>query len=169
MIKKYIREVLNFPRKGINYRDITPLLGNSEALRGAVDILGELFDPKDYDSIAGMEARGFILGGALAYELGKPFIPIRKAGKLPYNTIRESYGLEYGKDSVEIHTDAVRPGDRVLLIDDLLATGGTLRAGATLIERLGGRVAGMGVLIELSELKGREKLNGYEVKSVLKY
>jgi adenine phosphoribosyltransferase len=162
-----VRDVPDFPQAGIIFRDITPLLGNGAALRSAVDALAGLY--QEIDSVIGIESRGFILGAPVAYALGVGMVPVRKLGRLPRPTERADYALEYGTNTVEIHADALRPGERVLIIDDVLATGGTAAATAELVERLGGQVVGIAVLIELAELGGRERLAGYAVTSLLRY
>jgi adenine phosphoribosyltransferase len=166
-LRALVRDVPDFPQAGIIFRDITPLLGNGSALRAAVDALAGQF--QEIDSVIGIESRGFILGAPVAYALGVGMVPVRKLGRLPRATERADYALEYGTNTVEIHTDALRPGERVLIIDDVLATGGTAAATAALVERLGGEVAGIAVLIELSELGGRERLAGFAVTSLLQY
>jgi len=162
-----VRDVPDFPQAGIIFRDITPLLGNGPALRSAVDALAGLY--QGIDSVIGIESRGFILGAPVAYALGVGMVPVRKLGRLPRPTERADYALEYGTNTVEIHADALRPGERVLIIDDVLATGGTAAATVELVERLGGQVAGIAVLIELPDLGGRERLAGYPVTSLLRY
>jgi adenine phosphoribosyltransferase len=162
-----VRDVPDFPQAGIIFRDITPLLGNGAALRSAVDALAGLY--QDIDSVIGIESRGFILGAPVAYALGVGMVPVRKLGRLPRPTERADYALEYGTNTVEIHADALRPGERVLIIDDVLATGGTAAATAKLVERLGGQVVGIAVLIELPDLGGRERLTDYAVTSLLRY
>lgn len=168
-LEKRIRAVPDFPKPGILFRDVTPLLQDPIALRTAIGRLDDLTRPLAPDAIGAFDARGFLFGAPLAMELGVPFFPVRKAGKLPYETIRAQYALEYGTDAVEIHVDALERGNRVVLIDDLLATGGTMRAGCELVERLGGTVVGCRFLIELDGLNGRERLAGYDVASVLHY
>jgi adenine phosphoribosyltransferase len=162
-----VRDVPDFPQAGIVFRDITPLLGNGAALRSAVDALAALHD--GIDSVVGIESRGFILGAPVAYALGVGMVPVRKLGRLPRATERADYALEYGTNTVEIHADALQPGERVLIVDDVLATGGTAAATAELVERLGGEVAGIAVLIELPDLGGRQRLAGYSVTSLLRY
>lgn len=159
--------VPDFPQSGIVFRDITPLLANGAALRAVVDRLAHAH--ADVDTVVGIESRGFILGAPVAYALGVGMIPVRKLGRLPRQTERADYALEYGVNTVEIHADAIAPGQRVLIVDDVLATGGTAAATADLVERLGGEVAGIAVLIELSGLGGREKLAGYPLTSLLQY
>lgn len=159
--------VPDFPQPGIIFRDITPLLGNGDALRTVVDRLAKVYP--DIDVVVGIESRGFILGAPVAYALGVGMVPVRKLGRLPRATERADYDLEYGTNTVEIHADAIRPGQRVLVIDDVLATGGTAAATVALIERLRGEVAGIAVLIELPALNGRERLAGYQVTSLLQF
>jgi len=168
-LSKKIRSIPDFPKKGILFRDITPLLQDSISFRRAIDLLVENYRGKDIDSVVSVEARGFILGSVLAYKLGVGFVPIRKPGKLPYKVEKVTYKLEYGEDGVEIHQDAIKEGDKVLIFDDLLATGGTAKAVCELVEKLEGEIVGVSFLIELSELKGRGKLKGYEVFSLIKY
>lgn len=167
--EQYIRNIPNFPKKGIQFKDITPLLANPKAFSFSIDAMCELYADKSYDAIAAFDARGFLFGSAMAYKQQKPLIPLRKTGKLPYQTVSQQYGLEYGKDCVEIHSDAVQAGDKVLMIDDLLATGGTMKAGCSLIEKLGGEVVGCGFVIELNDLRGREKIGEYNIRSLIKY
>lgn len=168
-LKEKIRNIPDFPKQGILFRDITTLLKDAEALKTVIDELADRYRTVPIDSIAGIESRGFILGSVLAYKLEKGFIPIRKPGKLPAEVISAEYSLEYGTDRIEMHIDAVSQGDRVLLVDDLLATGGTMQAACELIERAGGQVAECCFLIELAELKGKEKLKGYKTFSALVY
>ena len=168
-LTQHIRDVPDFPTPGILFRDITPLLHHPAAFRFAVDQMAERFADANLDAIVGIEARGFLFASPLAYNLGIPLVPARKQGKLPYKTNSVSYELEYGTDSIEVHVDAIRPGQQVLIVDDLIATGGTLAATVELIERIGGRVEGVGVVVELSDLKGRDHLNGYSVESLLTY
>lgn len=165
----FIRDVPDFPRAGIVFKDVMPLLADADALRAAVEGLAEFAAPLEPDLVLGAEARGFILGGALAYELGCGFIAARKPGKLPWRTVSVEYALEYGMDSLELHADAVTPGTRVLVHDDVLATGGTAKAKVDLVERLGGTVVGAAFLLDLAFLGGRERLDGYEVFSLLTY
>jgi len=165
----YIRSVPDFPKKGILFRDITTLLKVPEAFGEAVDKLSELADEVGPDLIVAVESRGFILGGAVAYKLGCGFVPARKPGKLPAEVLREEYELEYGTDALEVHRDAVGEGSKVVVLDDLLATGGTAAATCRLVEKLGGRVARVVFLIELTELKGRERLSRWDVVSIIKY
>ncbi len=156
--KAAIRTIPDYPKKGIMFRDITTLLGNPRAFRAAVDALVQPYCGMKIDAVAGLEARGFILGGAVAHQLGVGFIPVRKKGKLPHTVIGEDYALEYGTDRVEIHTDAIKPGELVLLVDDLIATGGTASAGIRLLERAGAKVVGCSFVIDLPELGGANKL-----------
>ena len=168
-LKKLIREVPDFPKPGILFYDITTLLKDPAGLKAVIDALRDRYARTKVDLVLGVEARGFIFAPALAYALGAGFIPVRKPKKLPARTVREEYQLEYGSDSLEIHADAVQPGQSVLIVDDLLATGGTAAAVARLVEKLGGKVAGLGFVVELDFLKGREKLGGYDVFSLLQY
>ncbi len=168
-LKSKIREIEGFPKAGINFKDITPLLQDGAALKYTVDQMASALENQTYDVIVGPEARGFIFGTALAYAQEKPFVPIRKPGKLPYKTESYSYDLEYGTDTLQIHADAIKPGDKVVLVDDLLATGGTISAATKLIEKLGGEVVKVVFLIELSFLNGRAKLADYEVESLITY
>jgi len=168
-LKKLIREVPDFPKPGILFYDITTLLKDPIGLRQAVDALADHYVGRRIDRVVGIEARGFIFAPMVAYRLNAGFVPVRKPRKLPADVASASYDLEYGKDSLEIHRDALRGSDEVLIVDDLLATGGTARAVAGLVESLGARVAGLGFLIELEFLNGRAKLEGYNLHSVLKY
>jgi len=168
-LKSLIREVPDFPKPGINFYDITTLLKDSNGLKEVVDGLSAHYHGKDIKIVAGIEARGFIFAPAVAYALGAGFVPIRKPKKLPAETERLEYALEYGSDAVEIHRDAVEPGQRVLIVDDVLATGGTAAASAKLIEKIGGQVAGLGFVIELDFLNGRAKLAGRDVYSLIQY
>lgn len=168
-LKQYIREVPDFPKPGINFYDITTLLQHPLALRMTVDRFVWMFADKRIDKVVGIESRGFMFGPIVAYDLNAGFVPVRKPGKLPYRTISQSYDLEYGSDRVEMHEDAVKPGEHVLVVDDLVATGGTALAAAKLVESCGGKVAGMGFIIELTFLPCREKLQGYKVESLIQY
>lgn len=168
-LKSYIRQIPNWPKDGINFIDITTLLERPDAFAAAVDKMAEQYKNKHIDCVAAVEARGFILGSAIAYQLGAGFVPIRKPGKLPYKTVSEKYHLEYGTGQIEIHTDAIKPGQKVLVVDDLIATGGTIAAACKLIEQLGGKIAACAFLVELTFLPGREKLKGYEVTSLIKF
>lgn len=168
-LKKAIRDIPDFPKKGIIFKDITPLLQDPALFRKAVDALCEKFKNANVDVVAAIESRGFIFGAAIAYKLGVSFIPVRKKGKLPYDTHSATYQLEYGEDTLEIHRDAVSAGNRVLIIDDLLATGGTLGAVVDLLTKAGGEIAGIGFLIELTFLKGREKNKGRDIFSLIQF
>ena len=164
-----IRNVPDFPKAGIQFKDITTLLQNGDAFRYVVDTWKDRYASQEIDVIIGADARGFIFGGALAYALNKPFSLVRKQGKLPYDTIAQSYALEYGEDTLEMHTDALKHGDRVLLIDDLLATGGTMEATAKLVEQLGGVIMEMAFVVELPPLNGRQRLANYPVHSLVEF
>jgi adenine phosphoribosyltransferase len=168
-LKQIIREVPDFPKPGILFYDITTLLKDAAGFKTVVDALQARYRLTPVDLVLGIEARGFIFAPALAYALGAGFIPVRKPNKLPAKTVRETYQLEYGTDSLEIHADAIQPGQHVLIVDDLLATGGTAAAVGRLVEKLGGKVAGFGFVVELDFLKGRDKLPGYDVFSLLHY
>ena len=168
-LKSRIRHVPDFPKKGILFYDVTTLLRDREGFRLAIDGMAAPFTNSGIDVVVGIESRGFILGSAVADRLGAGFVPVRKLGKLPAETIRASYALEYGTDSLEMHRDAVTPGQRVLIVDDLLATGGTMEATVQLVKQLGGSVAGIALLIELVALKGRGKLAGEQLHVVLAY
>lgn len=168
-LKSLIREVPDFPKPGISFKDITTLLKNGEALKYVIDQFAAHFQDADPDLIVGAESRGFTIGAPLAYKLGKGFVLVRKPGKLPAVVERVTYQLEYGQDALEIHTDAIKPGEKVLIVDDLLATGGTVSATAELVKRLGGKIIGFAFIIELTPLKGREKLAGYDVLSLVQY
>src|ERR1700693_1964675 len=168
-LKKLIREVPDFPKKGILFYDITPLLKDKTGLATLIDALAEHYIKQDVDLVLGMEARGFIFAPALAYRLNAGFVPVRKPGKLPAETVTYDYALEYGTHSLDIHKDAIQKGQRVLIVDDLLATGGTAEATAKLAASLGAEIAGLGFVVELEFLKGRDKLKDYEVMSLLRY
>jgi adenine phosphoribosyltransferase len=168
-LKKLIREVPDFPKKGILFYDITTLLKDKVGFATLIDALSEHYLNEKIDTVLAIEARGFIFGPALAYRLNAGFVPIRKPGKLPAETVRMTYDLEYGQDTLEIHKDAIKPGQRVIIVDDLLATGGTANACAKLAKSLGADIAGMGFVVELDFLNGREKFNGTEVFSLLHY
>jgi len=168
-LEEYIRSIPDFPEKGIIFRDITTILQDAEGLKLAIDSMIETLKDVDFDVIVGTESRGFIFGVPIAYAMGKPFVPCRKKGKLPCETVTAEYDLEYGTAEIEIHVDAIKPGQRVVITDDLIATGGTVKAAIDLVERLGGVVVGCVFLMELAGLKGREKLEGYRVDSVVAY
>lgn len=168
-LKQKIRDIPDFPKKGIVFKDITPLLADGKAFRIAIDQIAAQFSDRNIDLVVGIEARGFIIAAALAYTLQAGTTLIRKPGKLPYRTHRASYALEYGSDALEIHQDALLPGQRILMVDDLLATGGTISAAIELITRLGGNVVGVAFLVELSFLEGRARLKDYEVFSLLQF
>ena len=168
-IEEYVRSIPDFPEKGIIFRDITSVLQDPDGLKLAIDDMIALLDGVDFDVVAGTESRGFMFGMPIAYALGKSFVPIRKKGKLPCETISEEYDLEYGSAVIEMHKDAIVPGQKVVLVDDLIATGGTIKASAKMVERLGGEVVKILFLMELAGLKGREKLAGYDIASVITY
>lgn len=168
-VKALIRDIPDFPAQGVLFRDITPVLQNPSAFREIIDSMSECARPMKPDVIVGIESRGFILGTPVALELGVGFVPVRKAGKLPAETVQAEYALEYGTNVVEIHRDAIEPGMRAVIVDDLLATGGTAKAAVQLVEELGGVVAGISFLIELEFLKGRDMLKGYDVCTIVKY
>ncbi|MFA6320754.1 MAG: adenine phosphoribosyltransferase [Candidatus Omnitrophota bacterium] len=166
-LKSAIRDIPGFPKEGIIFKDITTLLGNKDKFKQAVDLFAEKFKDKKIDVIVSIEARGFIFGAALAYKLGAALAPVRKKGKLPFKTYSVTYELEYGKDTLEIHQDALKKGDNVLIVDDLLATGGTCKAVTELVEKMGGKIVGLAFLIELLPLKGREKFKNYDIVSLI--
>jgi adenine phosphoribosyltransferase len=168
-IEEYVTSIPDFPEPGIIFRDITSVIGDPDGLKLAIDSLDDLLEGVDYDVVAGAESRGFIFGTPLAYKNGKGFALVRKKGKLPRETIEASYDLEYGSATIEMHKDAIKPGQKVVLVDDLIATGGTMEAAARLVEELGGKVVKIIFLIELAGLKGREKLAKYDVASVICY
>lgn len=168
-VERYIRSIPDFPEPGIIFRDITTVTQDPEGLQLSVDAMKEKIEDLEFDILVGLEARGFIFGMPIAYALKKGFVPIRKKGKLPSKTISETYELEYGTAEIEIHEDAIVPGQKVVVVDDLIATGGTVQAAIKLVERLGGEVVGCLFLTELAGLKGREKLAGYTVESVVTY
>ena len=168
-LKRYIREIPDFPTPGILFRDITPLLQDPAAFKYVVDSFSEQYSGRPVDAVVAIEARGFLFGAPLAYRLGKPLVPARKEGKLPAESLRAEYSLEYGSNVVELHKDSIAPGQRALIVDDLLATGGTLAATAHLVEQAGGSVEGIALAIELTELEGRKRLRGYDVFSLVQY
>ena len=168
-LEKYIRSIPDWPKKGILFRDITPLLADRKAFAAAIGALCADFTKTGIEYVAAVEARGFMFGAAVARKLGVGFVPIRKKDKLPFKTESVTYNLEYGTDTLEVHSDAIEKGANVLMVDDLLATGGTMTAACELIEKIGGQIMGIAFLIELSELAGREKLSGYKIKTVISY
>lgn len=168
-LRSLIRDVPDFPQKGIVFKDITPLLADEVGFSSVIDMIVVHFGRGNVDKVVGIEARGFILASPVAYHFGAGFVPVRKADKLPWETESQEYELEYGKETLEIHKDAFEPGERVLIVDDVLATGGTARATAELVERLGGKVIGIACLIELAFLAGRDQIKGYEFFSLLSY
>lgn len=168
-IEEYVKSIPDFPEKGIIFRDVTSVLQDADGLHLAIDEMQKFLEGVEFDVIAGTESRGFIFGVPIAYNLHKAFVPVRKKGKLPRETISAEYELEYGKAEIEMHKDAVQPGQKVVLVDDLIATGGTIEAAARLVGELGGEVVKIIFLMELEGLKGREKLKGYDVESVIHY
>ena len=168
-LKEYIRNIPDFPEKGIIFRDVTSILQDADGLKLAIDELAKKLEGVDFDVIAGAESRGFLFGMPLSYLLHKPFVPIRKKGKLPCETISAEYDLEYGSAVIEMHKDSIKPGQKVVIVDDLIATGGTIEAIIGLIEQLGGEVVKICFVMELAGLKGREKLKGYDIESLITY
>jgi adenine phosphoribosyltransferase len=168
-LKEHIRDIPDFPKEGVVFKDITPLLADKKAFTYTIDALAHHFDRDQIDKVLGIEARGFMVAAPLAYRFTAGLIPVRKKGKLPWEIASEEYELEYGVDHLEIHRDAITPGERILIVDDVLATGGTARATALLTERCGGKVAGIATIMELGFLKGREKLADYEILSLISY
>ena len=168
-LRRLIRDIPDFPKKGIVFKDITPLLGDAQGFKATIDRMSEPFLNKGIQKIAGIESRGFLLATAIAYRLGAGVIPIRKKGKLPHKVVSATYQLEYGTDSVEAHADALTPGENILLVDDVLATGGTASAACALLEQLQGKIAGLSFLIELDFLKGREKVQRHQIQSLIHY
>ncbi|HLH60246.1 MAG TPA: adenine phosphoribosyltransferase [Ktedonobacteraceae bacterium] len=168
-LEDWIRDIPDFPQKGVLFKDITPLLQNGAAFHAALDRLAAHYQGAGIQTVVGVESRGFIFGAPLAYLLNCGFVPVRKFGKLPAQTVSVEYALEYGTNVVEMHTDAIRPGQRVLIVDDLLATGGTVSAAMELVESLGGHIAGIAFLVELTFLRGRDQLKGYDVFALIKY
>jgi len=169
LARSLIRDIPDFPQPGVVFKDITPLLADDAAFSSVIDLIVVNYGRGNVDKVVGIEARGFIIASPVAYHFGAGFVPVRKAGKLPWHTDREEYSLEYGSAVLEIHTDAILPGERVLIVDDVLATGGTAKATAQLVERLGGKVIGIACLIELGFLKGRERIAGYDFFSLITY
>lgn len=168
-IEEYVRSIPDFPEPGIIFRDITSVLNDADGLQLAIDSMDDLLKGTDFDVVVGTESRGFIFGVPIAYKEKKAFVPVRKKGKLPLETISQDYDLEYGSATIEMHKDAIKPGQKVVIVDDLIATGGTVEACIKMIERLGGEVVKVIFLMELKGLKGRERLNGYDVASVISY
>ena len=168
-LEEYVRSIPDFPEKGIIFRDVTSTLQDADGLALAIDSMQALLDGLDFDVIVGTESRGFIFGVPIAYNLHKPFVPVRKKGKLPCETISRTYDLEYGTATVEMHKDSIKPGQKVVIVDDLIATGGTIEASIAMVEALGGQVVKVIFLMELAGLKGRERLAGYDVASVIRY
>lgn len=168
-IEEYVKSIPDFPEKGIIFRDVTSVLQDADGLHLAIDEMQKFLEDVEFDVIAGTESRGFIFGVPIAYNLHKAFVPVRKKGKLPRETVSAEYELEYGKAEIEMHKDAIQPGQKVVLVDDLIATGGTIEAAARLVEELGGEAVKIIFLMELEGLKGREKLKGYDVESVIHY
>ncbi|MCD8028969.1 MAG: adenine phosphoribosyltransferase [Erysipelotrichaceae bacterium] len=168
-LKEYIADIPDFPSEGVLFRDVTPLLADKEAYKESIRLLADFAKDKNVDVVAGPEARGFLFGCPVAVELGCGFVPVRKPGKLPREVVSKEYSLEYGTNEIQMHSDSIKPGQNVLIVDDLLATGGTVEAAVSLIEQMGGNVVGIAFLIELEALKGIDLLKGYDVYSVLKY
>lgn len=168
-LRALVRDVPDFPRPGVVFKDLTPMFADAVAFRAAVDLLADRFADRGVDAVLGIEARGFILAAPVAYRLGAGLVPVRKPGKLPWHTEAQTYELEYGTDLLEIHRDALRPGQQVLVVDDLVATGGTAAAAANLVEHLGATVVGFAFVVELESLGARAKLEGYEVTSIVRY
>ena len=169
LIKKKVKEIPDWPKKGVNFKDITSLIEDKEAFRRVVDEMAAPYFGREINKVVGIDARGFILASALAYKLNSGLVIVRKKGKLPRKTVFSEYDLEYGKNAIEIHRDSILPGEKILLVDDLLATGGTMRAAIDLAEELGAEIVSVDFLIELSFLKGREKLKNYNIRSLAKY
>lgn len=168
-LEEYVRSIKDFPKEGIIFRDVTTVIQDADGLRLAIDSMQDKIKDVDFDLVIGPESRGFIFGVPIAYNLHKPFIPVRKKGKLPCETVSMEYELEYGTAVIEMHRDAIKPGQKVVIIDDLIATGGTIEAITKLVEQLGGEVVGICFLMELKGLKGRDRLKGYRVESVIQY
>lgn len=168
-LEEYVRSIPDFPEKGIIFRDVTSVIQDADGLHLAIDGLQNILDGVDFDVVVGPESRGFIFGVPVAYNMHKAFVPVRKKGKLPYETVSQEYALEYGTATIEMHKDSIRPGQKVVIIDDLIATGGTTEAIIKLVEQLGGKIVKIAFLMELEGLKGRDKLAGYSMDSVIKY
>ena len=168
-VEEYIRSIPDFPEPGIVFRDVTSLLQDADGLKLAIDEMIKALENVDFDIVAGTESRGFIFGAPIAYNLNKAFVPVRKKGKLPYKTIEQTYDLEYGQATVEIHEDAIKPGQKVVIVDDLIATGGTIEAMIKLVERLGGEVVRICCLVDLPDLKGKEKLSKYDIRTIIEF
>ncbi|MEE3420618.1 MAG: adenine phosphoribosyltransferase [Lachnospiraceae bacterium] len=168
-LEEYVRTIPDFPKKGIMFRDVTTVIGDADGFQLAIDEMTKLIGDTQCDVIAGVESRGFIFGAPIAYNLGKPFVLVRKAGKLPCETVKQSYDLEYGQATIEMHKDSIKPGQKVVLIDDLIATGGSIEAAARLVEELGGEVVKMVFLLELAGLKARDRLSKYDIESCIIY
>jgi len=168
-LRSFIRDIPDFPKKGIIFKDITPLLQNAEAFAHAIDLLAERYGNHAFDKIVAIESRGFIFGAALAYRMKRGFVPLRKPGKLPAETVSQTFDLEYGKDTLEMHKDALKPGEKVLIVDDVLATGGTVEAAAKLVEKVGAEVVEIVTMIELTFLKGQERIKAYRYYSFIQY
>lgn len=169
LLEKSIRSIPDFPKPGILFRDVTTLAQNKDAFKKSIDLLSRKYKGRGINKVVGVEARGFIFAAAVANKIGAGFVPVRKKGKLPYKTISTTYELEYGTDTLEIHKDSISPGEKILVIDDLLATGGTVKAVVDLVNQLGGKVAGIGFVIELVDLRGKEKLKDYPIFSLVKF
>jgi adenine phosphoribosyltransferase len=169
LLEKSIRSIPDFPKPGILFRDLTTLIQNKAAFKKSVDLLAKKYKGKGFDKVVGVEARGFIFGASVAHKIGAGFVPVRKKGKLPFKTISTTYELEYGTDTLEIHQDAISPGEKVLIIDDLLATGGTVKAVIELVKRLGGEISGIAFVVELVDLHGKDKFKEYPVYSLVKF
>ena len=168
-LREHVRDIPDFPKPGVTFKDITPLLAHAKAFEATIDRLAGHYDGRRIDKVLGIEARGFIVAAPVAYRFGAGFVPVRKAGKLPWDIERQEYELEYGTDLLEIHRDAIHPGEQVLIVDDVMATGGTAAASARLVEKLGGVVVGFGFIIELGFLGGRARIDDYEALSLIKY
>lgn len=168
-LEEYIRNIPDFPKEGIIFRDVTTVLQDKDGFKLAIDSMQKEIEDADFDIVIGAESRGFIFGAPIAYNLNKAFVPVRKKGKLPYKTIEQTYDLEYGQATVEIHEDAIKPGQKVVIVDDLIATGGTIEAMIKLVERLGGEVVRICCLVDLPDLKGKEKLSKYDIRTIIEF